>query len=81
MRGADLIAFNHFTEFPTRHDIGDAAVFFNAADDDFGDQLACTADQKFTIINHALILANVQHDKIPFRINNENFPVKAGAQW
>jgi len=32
MRGADLIAFNHFAEFPARHDIGDATVFFDAAD-------------------------------------------------
>src|ERR1017187_8199302 len=35
MCGADLVAFNHFTEFPAGHNIGNAAVFLKAADDDF----------------------------------------------
>ncbi len=44
MRGADLIAFNHFAKFPTRHNIGNAAVFLDAAHNNFGNQLAFPAD-------------------------------------
>ena len=80
MRGADLIAFNHFAEFPTRHDVGNAAVFFDAAHDNFGNQLAFPADQKFTVFENPLILADVQHDKIPFRIHHQNFAPEVGAQ-
>jgi hypothetical protein len=80
MRGADLVAFNHFAEFPTGHNIGDATVLFDTAHDDFGNELAVAADQKLAVFENALILADVQHDKIPFRINHQNFAPEIGAQ-
>ncbi len=41
---SDIITFNYFTEFPAGHDIGNAAVFLKATDDDFGNQFAFPAD-------------------------------------
>ena len=79
MRGADFITFNHFTQFPTGHNVGDATVFFNRAHDDFGDELAVAADQKLAFVLDPLIEANVQHDKIPFRIDHQNLSPEVGA--
>src|ERR1039457_7138069 len=64
MRGADFVAFNHLAEFPARHNIGNAAVLFDAADDDFGNEFAFAAHQQFAIFNHTLGFTDVQHDKI-----------------
>src|SRR5665647_2667703 len=66
---ADLVAFNRLAQFPARNDVGDGTVFLDAADDDFGHELAVAADQHFSIRENALIIANVENDKIPFGIH------------
>ena len=82
MSRADFVAFNHFTKFPAGNDVGDGTVFFNAANDDLGHQLAVAADQQFAPSGRArLIIANVENDKIPFRINHQNFPLQVGVQY
>ena len=53
----------------------------NAADDDFRNQLALTADEQFASGNHTLIFADIEHYKIPFGIHHENFAVQVGAQF
>src|SRR4029077_8788336 len=80
MGRSDLIAFNHLAQFPTRQDVGNAAALVDGTHDDFGNEFAVTTDQKFTIVNHALVLADVQDDKIPLRINHENFSAKVSPQ-
>ena len=56
----DFITFDEFPEFPARHEVGNAAVFLNAAHDDFGDEFAIATDEQFTILQQSLIFANVQ---------------------
>lgn len=57
MRGADFVAFNHFTKFPTGHNVGDATVLFETAHDDLGDESAVAADQKLAVFENALFLS------------------------
>ena len=66
----DLIPFEHFTQFPARHDIGDAAIFLNAAHDYFGNEFAASTDQKFTVLFDTLAFADVHNHKIPFGISS-----------
>ena len=79
MRGTDFVAFNHFTELPSGHNVGDATVLFDTAHNDLGNEFAFAADQKFAVFENALILADVQHHKIPFRIHHQNFALEVGA--
>ena len=80
MRGTDFVTFDHVAEFPAGNDVGDATVFFHAANNHLGHQLAVAADQQFAVLLDALIFANVQHHKIPFRINHQNFPLEVRGQ-
>jgi len=45
MSGADVVALNYLSEFPTGDDIGNAAVSLHAAHDNLGHQFAIAADQ------------------------------------
>ena len=81
MRGSDFIAFDDFAQLPARHDVGDATVFFYTANDDFGHKLAVATDQKLAVLKNALILTNVQHNKIPFGIHHKNFAFEIGTQF
>jgi len=56
------------------------AIFFEAANNHLGHQLAVATHQKFAIGENALVFTNVQYDKIPFRINCQNFTLEVGAQ-
>ena len=81
MRRSDFVTFDDFAQSPARHDIGDTAVFLDAADDDLGDEFAIAIDKQFAVFKHALILTDVQHDKIPLGINHKNFAFEIGAQF
>ena len=59
MRGTDFITLNHLAKFPAGHDVGNAAVFLDAADDDLGDQLAVTTDEQLAVLQHSLVVADV----------------------
>ena len=76
----DLIAFNNVSQLPARNDIGDAAVLLNTANDDLGHELAITAHQHFTVIQYALVSADVQHHKIPLGIHGDDFALQISAQ-
>ena len=81
VRGADLVAFDGFAQLPAGNEVGDAAVFLDAADDDFGDQLAAAADEQLAVLENALIFADVEHHEVPFRIHHQNFAVQISAQF
>jgi hypothetical protein len=72
VRRNNLIAFHHIAELPTRQDIGDGAVFLDAANFDLGDQTAIAVDQQFAMFQHALFLADVNDDEVPLGIGDEH---------
>src|SRR5208282_5663879 len=78
MCGTDFVALNHLAEFPTGEDIGNGAVFLNAPHDDFGDKFAVAADQKLAVLLDPLIIADVQHDKVPFGVHHQNPAFQVG---
>ena len=78
--GDDLVAFHDFAQFPARHDIGDASVFLDAGDFDFGDQFPGAINEKFTVFENALVLSDVQHYEIPLGIRHEDIAFQAGGQ-
>src|ERR1019366_10231410 len=55
---ADLVAFNRLAQFPARNDVGDGTVFFDAADDDLGHELAVGAAEPFSVRENALAIAD-----------------------
>ncbi len=73
MRGRHVVTLKHLAEFPAGDDIGDTTVALNAADNDFGDELAVATDEQFAVLQHAFLVTDVEHDKIPLRINHHNF--------
>lgn len=79
MCGNDLITFGDFSEFPAGNEIGDAAALLDFADDDLGDELAIAADEQFAVNLRAFIFPNIQHDKVPLRIGDQNFALEVGA--
>jgi len=80
MRRAYIITFKKISELPSRHDVGDATVLLNGADDDFSHQFAIAAYQQFTILQHTLFVTDVQHHKIPLRIHHHNLAFEASGQ-
>ena len=47
---------------------------FDTANDDLGHELAITAYKHFTVRQHALVPADVQHYKIPLGIHGDDLP-------
>ena len=76
----DHVAFKNFAQLPAGHDVCNAAVFLHGAHDDFGNQLAVAADQKFAFRQHTLLITDVQHDKIPLWIHHNHVALKAGGE-
>ena len=60
MRRRDHVALKHLAEFPVGHDVGDATVLVDGADDDLGNQLGIAADQQLAVRENSLIFADVQ---------------------
>ncbi len=67
-------------EFPTGHDVGDAAILLHAAHDDLGDELAVAIDQQLAALQNALVFSDVEHHEIPLRIRHQHFALQARRQ-
>jgi hypothetical protein len=78
MGGNDLIAFEDLAKLPAGHDVGDAAVFLDAADAHLGNQTAVAVDQQFAILQQALVFTDVQDDEMPLGISHEDFAFQTG---
>jgi len=76
----NLVAFHQFSKLPARDDIGNAAIFFNTAHQDLGNQLSVAIDEKFPVFQNAIVFSHVQHDKIPLRICHEHLAFKVRGQ-
>ena len=59
MCGRDFVAFHRIAQFPSGNYIGDAAVALDAADDDFGDELAGATHEQFAVGNNAFVFAEL----------------------
>ena len=59
MGRSDHVTFNHVAELPAGHDVGDAAVLLDAANNDLGNQLAIATDEHLAVLQHSLVVADV----------------------
>src|SRR5260221_11493992 len=57
VRGADLVTFKNFSEFPAGDEVGDQPCFLDGAVADLGDELAVAAHEHFAVLQHALLFA------------------------
>src|SRR5439155_10748233 len=71
----------NIADLPAGDDVGDRTIAFHGADDHFGDQLSVAADEQFAVLQHALVFADVQDHKIPFRIDNNDLAFEVRPQF
>src|SRR5947209_8207038 len=70
VRRDNLVAFEHLAKLPAGQDVCDAAILLNAAHLYFSHELAVPVDEQFAMFQHALILSDINDDKVPFRIGD-----------
>src|SRR5438105_15678514 len=80
MRRNDLITLQNVTDLPARQNVRNRAVFLNAAHLYLCHQLPTSVDQQLTILEYALVRANIHNHKLPFGIGGNNFAFKGGWQ-
>lgn len=77
----NLVSLKNFTQLPASHNVCDATILLNAADNDLGNELAIAVYEQFAMLQNTLIFASIDHDEMPFRIGNEDFAFDGGWKF
>src|SRR5437762_7872229 len=76
-----LVPFHDLAQLPAGHDVRNAAVRLDADDLHLANELRVARNHQHAIGQETLLSPDVEHDKIPFRIDYHDLALQARWQF